>query len=154
MNLTTKQIIDYIERGIVPPWWEWESAIESAMSDDPVDAADAARFLEKLEPDRTWSAAEYHGLMFHHLSGRWESAAVIGRMRAGEEQEDGLEKYAGDESKTDRIKAIYAQRTASDEAAEKWIRGRIGTMVFDCPNGTVLTFDGIFNGQIEEEDPS
>lgn len=154
MKLTTEQIIQFIEKDIVPPWWEWESAIESAMNDEEETAADGARFLEKLEPGRTWSAAEYHGLMRHHLTGRWESAAIIGHMRAGEEQEDALEKYEGNESETIRVKSVYAQRTASDEAAEQWIRGRVGTMVFDCADGTVLTFDGILNGQITEEDPS
>ena len=151
---TTTQIISWIENDQVPDEWAWESAIESAMDESPEDAADAARFLEKLEPGRAWSAAEYHGLMYHHCSGRWESAVHIGYLRANEAFEDALEKYEGNEAKTAQIKKVFAERTASDEAVEKWIRGLVGTHVFDCADGTVLTFDRIFNSAITEEDPT
>lgn len=141
-KLTTRQIIRHIENDAVPAEWAWECAIESAMSDGTRDAVDAARFLESFQPEREWSAAEYHGLMYHHFTGRWPSAAELGVIRAREKLDDG------------KIGAKrFEEITSSDESAAKWLRSQIGTYVFDCADGTVLSFDGIFGGVIDEEDP-
>jgi hypothetical protein len=158
MNLTTEKIIAsviaYTEDEVTPPDWAWECAIESAVSQSGErDAADAARFLEHLEPCKEWTAEEYHGLMHHHFTGRWVSAAEIGAIRAHEKFQDLTEKLDPEDEQYKRCVARLAERTASDEAAEKFVRSIIGTYVFDCPDGTVLTFDGIFAGVIDTEDP-
>lgn len=154
-NLTTAQILGLVaSNGALPPqWWDWESAIESAVENSSAgDAADAARFLEHLQPGRTWSAAEYHGLMYHHFTGRWSSAAEIGYIRANEMFTDAMEEAGGDEGKEDWAKRVFAERTVSDEDAEKFIRSMIGTYVFGSIDGSVLTFDGIFGGIIDTEE--
>lgn len=154
MRLTTNEIVEYIENDICPMEWAWESAIELAVAaNDAAMAADCARFLEFFEPGRSWEAAEYHGLMYHHFAGRWESAVHIGYIRANEAFQDALEKYEGVEEKTESIKRVFAERTADDAAAEKWIRSLVGTYVFDCADGSVLTFDGIFGGIIDTAQP-
>lgn len=142
-KLTTEQITGLIEEDIVPAEWAWESAIESAIGHhEERNAADGARFLEKLVPGRGWSAAEYHGLMYHHFTGRWESTREIGEIRATESHEDG--KLSDHD---------YHMIMANPELAEKHVRDMPGTHVFDCEDGTVLTFDGIFDGTLTEEDP-
>ncbi len=155
-NLTTEQIVSLVEGGGVcpPQWHDWEYVIgEAVQSASAEDAADAARFLEKLDPGRTWSAAEYHGLMTNHFTSRWESAAHIGHIRADEKFQDALVRYKDNEHAIENTKKQFAERTASDEAAAKYIRSRVGTHVFDCADGTVLTFDGIFGGIIDGEEP-
>ena len=142
-KLTTQQIIWYIDEDVVPAEWAWESAIESVMSDSMEDAADGARFLEQLHPGRSWSAAEYHGLMHHHFTGRWKSAVEIGYLRANERFEDNPKDIAW-----------FAYVTMTAAHVEQWIRERSGTHVFDCADGTVLTFDHIKDGVITEEGPS
>jgi hypothetical protein len=154
MELTTEQIIQYIEKGVVPPDWAWECAIDAAVRHNGErDAADAARFLERLEPCKVWRADEYHGLMQHHFTSRWVSAAEIGAIRAHEKFQDRVENLDPEDEQYKRCAKKLAERTASDEAAEGFIRSIIGTYVFDCPDGTVLTFDGIFAGVIDTEDP-
>lgn len=152
MSLTTARIVEMIEMGSYPTW-EWEAAIENAKNDSAADAADAARFLEQLQPGRSWSAAEYHGLMYHHFTGRWKSAVEIGYIRANEMFTDAMEAAGDNEQKRDWAKRVFAERTASDEDAERFIRSMVGTYLFDCADGTVLTFDGIFSGEITEEEP-
>jgi len=157
MDLTTEQIIRYIEEDRPTRDFVWNDVLEDAVEQSPDgsrDAADAARFLEKLEPGRTWSAAEYHGLMTNHFTGRWKSAAHIGRIRAQEMLDDAREKHKGDDVQMDIVKRRFAERTASDEAAGKFVRALVGTYVFDCADKTVLTFDRIFGGILTPEDPS
>ena len=142
-KLTTAEIIHYAENDLVHPEWAWESVLESAMNyGGAADAADGARFLEHLHPDRTWSPSQYHGLMYHHFTGRWESAAFVGYVRAGE--------LLGDKVISEKQ---HLKITFSDVAVGQWLRDS-GTHVFDCADGTVLTFDGIVNGVITEEDPA
>jgi hypothetical protein len=151
-NLTPDQILQYLNGDLELNDWHWEEAADNAINgSERRDAEDAARFLEKLQPGRSWSVDEYNGLMHHHFTGRWTSAAEIGAIRAHEKYEDLKERYAGDPSQLDRIEAQLARRTASDEAAEQYLRTNVGTYVFDCADGTVLTFDRIFNGTIDEE---
>lgn len=168
MKMTTEQIIHHIEKDIVPADWAWEYTIESACDESCVDAADAVRFLESFEPCREWSAAEYHGLMCHHFSGRWESAAHIAHIRLGEwiqERQELLDerkkRYSDDtvelsqiEADRDRAVSYHARWSGSDELAVQWLKGRFGTYVFDCPDGSVLVFDRIFGGIIDAEEPS
>lgn len=152
-NLFTGQIIHLIVNDIVPAEWAWESALESAC-EIPEDAVDGARFLEKLEPGRSWSAAEYHGLMYHHFTGRWDSAVEIGRIRAAEAHEEMTLAANGNTLEAGQADRLFDARTASDEAAEKYLRNIFGLHVFEAADGTVLTFDGIVGGVIREEDPS
>jgi hypothetical protein len=152
--MTGAEIAHHIETDTVPDDWPWESALDSAMgNNEHRDAADAARFLDTLYPGRAWTAAEYHGLMYHHFTGRWASAATIGYIRADEKHDDMVLVAEGSATALERADRLHTQRTASDEAAEQYIRGIVGTYLFDCPDGSVLTFDGIFNGQINEEEP-
>lgn len=155
-KLTTGQIVHIIKENIDPEDWAWEMAIEQAVNNGDTgteDATDAALFLEKLDPGKAWSAEQYHGLMYHHFTGRWESAAHIGAIRAHEKYDELAEKYADDPVNLTRIATDRDLRVASDEAAEKWIRSLAGTYVFDTGDGTVLTFDRIFGGIIDEEEP-
>lgn len=154
LQLTTEQIIRHVTNATIPGEWEWEVVLEQAVQDGWENAAAAARFLEKLHPGRTWSAAEYHGLMYHHTPVRWSSAAEIGYIRANEAFTDAFEEAGDDEQKRDLAKRVFAGRTASDEDAEKFIRSMTGTHIFECADGTVLTFDGIVNGVIREEEPA
>lgn len=152
MSLTTARIVEMIEMGSYPTW-EWEAAIENAKNDSAADAADAARFLEQLEPGRTWSAAEYHGLMYHHFTGRWVSEQHIAEIRYEEKYEDLKEKYtnSGNSYELNRLEHRRVTEQYMDKVA--WLRGQAGTHVFHAADGTVLTFNGIFGGLITEEEP-
>lgn len=152
MELTTQQIIDMIDLGDYPTWG-WEVAAESAAAESFDDAKDGARFLEEFQPCRVWSAAEYHGLMHHHFTGRWPSVLDIAHIRLGEKHEDMKEKYADNPAELARIEAYYGNRAADDALAVKWLHDRPDTHVYDCADGTVLTFNGIFGGIIDTEEP-
>lgn len=154
-NLTTEQIIRFVtgERLVPVSWPDWASAVLLAANDSSQDAVDGARFLEHLEPGRTWSAAEYHGLMYNHFTGRWESALHIAHIRLGEWREDMLENHADRPGEPEHVEMYYKNRMEDDALAVKWLRDRPGTYVFECADGTVLTFDGILDGVIDTGEP-
>lgn len=152
-KLTTERIIQHITNATIPGEWEWEAALEHAVEDGWENAADAARFLEQLHPGRLWSAEEYHGLMYHHLTGRWTSAAEVGHIRAGDRHEDMVEAANGNTLMLGRADRLHNDRTSSDAAAVAYLHSMPGTHVFECANGTVLTFNDIVNGVITEEEP-
>jgi hypothetical protein len=140
IKLTTDQIIKVIDGGEYPSW-EWENAIEiNTASDDPEDAKSAARFLEYWKPGQTWSAGQFDGLLYNHLTGRWSSAVEIGGIRAHED-------YADDLITEGRFQDIIS----SDAKCVAYLTSKSGTHVFTETDGTVLTFDGLYS-DIETKD--
>lgn len=156
MRLTVSEIAYYITNDVVLAAWPWEHAIESAMGEGWEAAVSAALFLEKLTPGKAWRADEFYGLIYNHFTGRWDSAVEIGMIRARESYEDAKERYAANPAALANCKRRFEERTASVETAEKYIRNlqSQGTHVFDCLNGGVITFDKLFGGVIDEEDPA
>lgn len=134
IRLTTIQITEAIKSGHYPSG-EWEDVIElhTASSEEERDAVTAARFLEHWYPGETWYPREFHRLMYAHFTSRWPSAAEIGAIRAREAFEDGA-----------ISKVRLDQILSSDEEAAGYVRLTPGCKVFEDTDGSVLTFNGLY----------
>lgn len=136
IKLTAQQILDVLDTQAYPNW-PWEKVIENYVyaEEEFGDAKAAARFLANWRPGRQWEAKEFYGLMYHHVNGRYESAAELGAIRAHEEHEDG--------NITDER---LAEIIASDESAAAFATNQPGTYCFTDVDGTVLALSGLSAG--------
>lgn len=136
IKLTTQQIINALDNQVYPNW-PWERVLDGYVYSDGelADAKAAARFLESWRSGRLWSVDEFYGLMYHHVNGRYQSAAEIGAIRAHEEHGDG--------NITDER---LAEIISSDEKAAEYVTERPGSHCFTDTDGTVLVLSGLAAG--------